>query len=296
MISILIPVYNWDIKNLAQILSDQLSDLNINSEVIFYDDCSTDLALTEINKNVVEKLDFNYVLSSQNRGIAEALNYLATLAKYDWLIYLDADVLPIKSDFLKNYIEQITDEIKVFCGGLYYSELQPKEGILRWKYGKKYEVQTVEKANENPYLNFKACNFLIHRMVIQEYPFVSNNGKEYAAIDTLFGLKLENTPIKIEFIENRVYHLGLETNEIYLKKVENYVKSISKSFQINPELDSVRLVRFYKHKHKILLKTYAYIFKYSKPLIIRNLLSNNSFLFLLQFYKLGLFIVELNKK
>ncbi|MGV0925301.1 glycosyltransferase family 2 protein [Empedobacter tilapiae] len=296
MISILIPIYNWNITDLALRLSQQIFAINTEIEVIFYDDCSTDKLLIEINRNVVKKYGFNYISSIQNRGIADALNYLESLAKYDWLLYLDADVFPVQNDFIFNYLSVIGKQNRIYCGGILYQNKEPSEGTLRWRYGRKYEVQTKEIANENPYLNFKACNFLVHKVVIQCYPFESNNGKEYAAVDTLFGLKLKNTSIEIEFIENRVYHLGLETNEIYVGKACFYAKSIAKEFIRKTELDGIRLVSFYKKQPLFLLNIYGWVYRNFKTKITQNLVSNNPSLTLFQFYKFGLFLEELKKE
>lgn len=295
MISILIPIYNWNISDLVTELNRQITTLEIEVEVIFYDDFSTDKNKVAINETVINQFGFKFVKSLQNRGIADALNFLSTLATYDWLIYLDADVIPVKSNFIKTYLHLIKDQNKVLCGGLLYQENKPIEGILRWKYGRKYEVQTTEEANENPFLNFKTCNFLIHKSVLEKTQFKSENNL-YGGIDTLFGLSLKKKKIEVVFIENRVYHYGLEDSVSFLRKTDLAVDSMIRLYE-NQDFsnENTRLVDCY-----LLLKKYklAGLFKFFlevlQPFMNKNLKSDNPSIYIFQFYKLYLLFKKIN--
>ena len=295
MISILVPVYNYDIRDLASELNNQISVLDTKIEVIFYDDFSTKKNITETNKNTANQFGFTFYTSDLNRGIAEALNYLSTLAKYDWLIYLDADVVPVNSNFIEIYIQLINDQNKAFCGGLLYQEDKPKEGILRWKYGQKYEVQTLEQANKNPYLNFKTCNFLIHKSVLGKNKFKSKNNL-YGNIDTLFGLNLKQINIDVFFIENRVYHYGLEDSITFLNKTDLAIDSvISMYMNKNLKIENTRLIKFYLILKKGRITNLCKLFLENlKPMMLKNLKSNNPSVNIFQLYKLYLVLYKMS--
>lgn len=297
MISILVPIYNWDIRDLADELNRQISELETEIEVIFYDDFSSNKSQIKENEVYVNQFGFKFYASQENRGIANALNFVSTLAKYDWLIYLDADVLPVKTDFLKIYTQLTKNKNEVFCGGLLYQDKEPSEGILRWKYGRKYEVQTTEEANKNPYLNFKTCNFLIHKSILQKNKFKSDKNL-YGGIDTLFGLSLKNIKINVFFIENRVYHLGLESNQSFLDKTDLAIDSMIRLYENQENItENTRLVDFYltlkKYKLVYLFKT---LFKIIRPFMYRNLISNNPSINVFQLYKLDSLLNKMNQK
>lgn len=297
MISILVPVYNWNIRDLAEELNRQISELETEIEVIFYDDFSSNKSLVECNQSIINQFGFTYYISDENKGIADALNFLFTLAKYDWLIYLDADVLPVKEFFLKEYLQLTRNKKEVFCGGLLYQDEEPSEGILRWKYGRKYEVQATEEANENPYLNFKTCNFLIHKSVLQKNKFKSDK-KLYGGIDTLFGLSLKNIDVNVLFIENRVYHLGLESNKCFLNKTNLAIESMIRLYENQDNItENTRLVEFYlKLKKYKLVYLFRILFKKIRPFMYRNLISNNPSINIFQIYKLDLLLSKMNHK
>lgn len=297
MISILIPIYNWNISDLVTELNRQITTLEIEVEVIFYDDFSTDKNKVAINETVINQFGFKFVKSLQNRGIADALNFLSTLATYDWLIYLDADVIPVKSNFIKTYLHLIKDQNKVFCGGLLYQENKPKEGILRWKYGRKYEVQTTEGANENPFLNFKTCNFLIHKSVLEKTQFKSENNL-YGGVDTLFGLNLKRNNFEVVFIENRVYHNGLEDNVSFLRKTDLAIDSMIRLYE-NQDFanENTRLVDCYLRLKKYkLVNLFNFSLGVVQPFMNKNLKSNNPSINIFQIYKLYLLLNKMNQK
>jgi glycosyltransferase involved in cell wall biosynthesis len=299
MISILVPVYNYDISNLANELNCQITALNTEIEVVFYDDCSTDVTKVELNESVASRFGFRYFKSTQNKGIAEALNFLSTLAKYDWLIFLDADVIPKSPNFIKTYSEVLGDQKKVFCGGLLYQDEIPEKGILRWKYGRKYEVQSIEQANKNSYQNFKGCNFFLHKSVFGHSKFIAKNDL-YGAIDTSFGIRLKNKNITIEFIENRVYHLGLEDNQTYIDKTNLVIESFFDQLKTNQfdEISSTKLIKTYLFlkQYKLHHLVYLTLSVFQKK-ILKNLLSKNPSTNLFQLYKLFLLLhkLKLNK-
>ena len=91
MVSILIPVYNYDITSLVSELYNQVITAHIDFEIIALDDKSSDDILS-IN-NSTNKLKFtNYNLSDKNNGIAITRQLLVNKAKYNWVLLIDADM------------------------------------------------------------------------------------------------------------------------------------------------------------------------------------------------------------
>ena len=100
MVSILIPTYNYNIVNLVKQIYNQSVDSSITFEIIVVDDCSTSLNIKKDNKQINEFEFCKLVENSQNLGRTATRNLLASEAKYDWLLFLDADVLPKYNDFI----------------------------------------------------------------------------------------------------------------------------------------------------------------------------------------------------
>ncbi|WP_318544866.1 glycosyltransferase family protein [Marixanthotalea marina] len=63
MISICIPIYNFDVTNLVETLSFQLKTLNIFSEIVLIDDAS-DVSFRELNEKICS--EHHYIKLDKN--------------------------------------------------------------------------------------------------------------------------------------------------------------------------------------------------------------------------------------
>lgn len=297
MISILIPVYNYNISDLVKELHKQALDCNINFEIICFDDNSEKYVIE--NRHAVKTLkNAIYVNSKVNIGRTAARQQLCNYSKNNWLLYLDADVLPKSNSFIQNYIDNLSSGYDAFFGGFTYSNKQPKtESILRWRYGKRFEEVNANKRNNKPYQLIISANFLIKKEV-----FNSINSKikrKSYGVDNYFASLLKQKNIKVLHINNEVYHLGLENNKTYLKKTEEAITTLLWAFNEKkmPIHDQKLLTIFEELKRIRANYIMAFLFKSFKPIIKKNLLGSLPNLYLLQVYKL-LYIChkDLNKK
>ena len=118
MISICIPIYNFNVTELVKTLSAQLKDLNCPSEIILIDDCS-DISFKKANENICSKE--NYIQLDKNIGRAAIRNRFLEYAKYEYLLFLDCDMVVHSNNFLDKYFNAINEcNNKVICGGLIY--------------------------------------------------------------------------------------------------------------------------------------------------------------------------------
>jgi len=286
MLSVLIPVYNWDITSLVKEIHRQCSELSIEFEILALDDFSPGLTVrkrnSELNLN-----HYKYIQSDKNLGNAEARNELSRLAKYDSLLFLDCDVIPARGNFVKRYLEFV-GEPKIVCGGILYEDLQDDKFSLRWKFGKKHEEISPMESQQNPYLNIRGCNFFISREIFLRHPFTTLYAS-YGYVDTFFALSLEQAGVDAAHIDNPVYHLGLEENRVYIHKFHQSIQNAKWLAKEHPEISGhLRLVVFYNKIRKYGLDKFIRMtFPLFKPLIFNNLTSKNPSLFLFQMYKLG---------
>ncbi|WP_310558206.1 glycosyltransferase [Flavobacterium sp.] len=287
MLSILIPGYNYNVVALVLELQKQCLECNINFEILVFDDGSK-LFLDENQKiNSLEKCSFKVL--EKNIGRSAIRNLLAKKTKFDSLLFLDADTIPIHNNFIKNYISQINEDEKIVYGGIQYQKGKPnKSKVLRWKYGNSREALSVEKRQQNPYLSLLTLNFLIHKNIFATVCFnetIPNLRHE----DTLFSYNLMQQKIKIIHIENPVFHLGLDAFEVAIKKENESLLGLK--YLIDRELlpsDYVRLSEIAAKIDKMKLNfVFALFYKITMPLFLKNLSSNNPSLFIFDLYRLG---------
>lgn len=287
MVSILIPTYNYNVLPLVLELQKQCLECTINFEILVFDD-SSKLFFDENQKiNSLENCRFEVL--EKNIGRSAIRNILAKKAKFNSLIFVDADTIPIHDHFIKNYIVKINEDEKVVYGGIEYQKPKPKKNqILRWKYGSSREALSVEKRQENPYLSLLTLNFLIHKNIFEKVSFnetIPNLRHE----DTLFSYNLMEQKIKITHIDNPVFHLGIDDFEVAIKKENESILGLK--YLIDHELlptDYVRLSKIAAKIDKLKLNlVFAFLYIITRFIFLKNLSSNNPSLFIFDLYRLG---------
>ena len=289
MISVLIPTYNYAIFPLVFILFEQLEKQNIDFEIICLDDGSTKFHAENNRINTLKNC--SYSILEQNIGRSSIRNLLAKKARFDNLLFLDADVIPVYENFISKYIPYLNSDEKVIYGGIQYQKAKPeKSQILRWAYGNSREALSVEKRNENVYLSFLTLNFLITKSVFEKVRFnekIPNLRHE----DTLFSYDLKKANIKVIHIENPTIHHGLECSKVFLRKSEEALQGLD--YLIKNKLisaDYVRLSgRFDTLKKYYLNGLYLLFYETFRKSLLRNLLGKKPSMLVFDLYRLGYF-------
>lgn len=286
MLSILIPVYNFDVRNLVRLLDQQCRESGIEFEIRCRDDGST-LLFKSKNQELLDTPSVIYKENEANMGRSAIRNKLAIEARYKYLLFLDSDSGINDRFHIQKYVDQINQEI-VLCGGTIYTKKAPdqKELMLRWHYGTQREQKSVEQRNSKPYHSFTSNNFLIPKALFLKVLF-DESIREYGHEDTLFGLELQANKIKIQHIDNPVVHLGLENNERFLVKSKTAIYNLSKIADRNPLLNT-KLLKLFHRIQKLRLKyPVLIIYQIIYPLILKNLNSASPSLLLFDIFKIG---------
>ncbi|MBI9040576.1 glycosyltransferase [Lutibacter sp.] len=278
MISILIPVYNYNIENLITKLNFQLSKANIEYEIICIDDAS-EKYLNEINFIIP---NFRLIELKTNVGRSKIRNILVKESKFEWLLFLDTDVLPENKNFIINYIDFIKkNSNRVCCGGIVYQRNKPESSkLLRWVYGKKREEIQVSKRTLNPYEKFSGANILINKSIFENCSFNENISK-YGYEDLLFAEDLKKNKISISHIYNPVCHFGLDNNLIFLEKTKQALENLNflrnndlltgKSIKILKIFNIIKAIKLNRLLVRIFInfhKSFEYNLKSNKPNLI----------------------------
>jgi GT2 family glycosyltransferase len=290
MISICIPVFNFDVRELVKSLHTQCIQLNSKSEIILIDDCS-DISYRKINSEI--QSISNYIQLENNIGRAKIRNAFIQYATYDYLLFLDCDSIIINPDFLKNYIDKLGKNYDVIVGGRIYSGQKPnREKILRWKYCLAREQKPADKNYRR--MHFLSNNFLIKKSLLQKIRF-DERLTEYGHEDTLFGYELKKAGIKIHYINNPVMNGELENNEEFLEKTEKSIENLILILKLlkgdQNFITEVTLLNNYSKLKTLKLEIIIYfIWKLIRGIIRFFLRKGHVSLLLFDFYKLGYLI------
>jgi len=112
-VSIIIPNYNGVLllqKNLPQLMKAVDNPINKISEVIIVDDASKDESVAFLKKNYPNIRVFKF---TKNRGFSSGVNMGVRMAKSDFVVLLNTDVIP-QEDFLVHVFAHFNDK-KVFA-------------------------------------------------------------------------------------------------------------------------------------------------------------------------------------
>ncbi len=94
MVSILIPTYNYDVRQLVKFLSHEKTTVTQEYEIIVADDGSNIPEILEANSEIEKMQGVTFLINEKNLGRTATRQKLATMAQFPWLLFLDADVLP----------------------------------------------------------------------------------------------------------------------------------------------------------------------------------------------------------
>jgi cellulose synthase/poly-beta-1,6-N-acetylglucosamine synthase-like glycosyltransferase len=295
MISVCVPVYNADVRNLARFLHQQAGQLAVAVELVFIDDAS-DESFRKVNRGIQHLV--RYIELDANIGRARIRNLFLKYAVYKYLLFLDCDAKILSNDFLKNYVSAIPsdDSDVVICGGKIYPDKKPERNRrLRWKYGIYKESSPAKKRRRFPNRSFMSNNFLISRQILIKLPFderLSGYGHE----DTLFGFNLKKNNIHISHIDNPVMSGEPETNKEFLSKVNQSLFNLKKTLEITgydrKYINDNKLLRFYYH-HRTMRILLLPVLRIMHPLIKVLLVSGFGSIWLLNIYKYRMFVEQM---
>jgi glycosyltransferase involved in cell wall biosynthesis len=293
MLSVCIPVYNFNVTSLVEELSKQVRILEVPAEIIIIDDCSLE-TFRKVNEKACSRE--TYIKLSENRGRSKIRNLFLEHAANEYLLFLDCDSVVISDTFLSDYLNELKDgKYQVICGGRIYQETRPeRERILRWKYGVRMESMSTLERLRSPNSSFMTNNFLINRTLFSQTRF-DERIVQYGHEDTLFGFKLKQLGITIHHMHNPVLNGDLETNREYLRKSElaviNLVQIVNNMDHPTEFAVDVRLLGYYtKLRNKRITGVVGFLFTISRP-VIYGLLANGLVSHrLFNFYKLGILI------
>lgn len=297
-ISVLVPVYNWDSSTLLSGLHEQGLRLmgehpDAGFELIVADDCSTNAAMRDRVAETVRDLSCcRYFPLERNLGRAAVRNFLAGMARFDRLLFIDCDAQICSGMFLEDYLtasETVTKEgnaVQVVCGGLKHPASLPAAGMeLRYRYERKADRKRQARYRSlEPYDRFTPFSFLIYADCFRSIRF-DESISEYGYEDVIFGMELKRRNVPVLHIDNPLVHMGLEDNRSYLAKTETAIRNLyGKMDGMNGGSSLLNCYRKLERLH--LTGLVLAMGKCLEPCITANLTGRHPSLLLFSFFKL----------
>lgn len=295
MLSILVPIYNYNVYPLVLELHKQCTNCNINFEILCQDDASAS-NLNIFNENINALSNCTFISLNQNIAHRANRNSLAEQAKYDYLLFIDGDSIIIRDDYIKKYISNLNDFDVVYGGRLHPDKCPSENQKLRWKYGRFIEDKTTQNRKKKPYHSLLFNNTIIKKKCFNKVKF-DRNIKKYGHDDTQLSYQLSVLQAKVNHVENPVVHGDIDTNLAYLNKTKEALENLVLLYQEKKiDLQFVRLLHLYHFFKKtkstfILSKTHG-IFEKS---LLKNLTGNKPNLWVFTLFRVG-YLCSLNQK
>ncbi|MFY8186454.1 MAG: glycosyltransferase family 2 protein [Flavobacterium sp.] len=295
MISILIPVFQYEITTLVATLHAQALALNIDFEIICFDDGSKIQAIVNQNEKINALSNCRYVLNSENIGRTAARNALAQMAKFENLLFLDADVLPVNEDFLAFYLNALNQPFDLIVGGLLYRKEDIKQEVsLRWHYGNQRETKAASERQKKPYQHVLSCNFLVKKDFFLQLSLPTTH---LYGMDNYFSYLLFKKNAKVNHLENPVFHLGLENNKLFLEKSLEAVQNRKKWMETTSDFETISpLILSYKKIKKYRMEAVVRVlFNCFSPILEKQCMKKQPNLLAFDLYRLGYLCKIANK-
>lgn len=288
-LSVCIPVYNFDVRELISDLKKEIKENLIDAEIILIDDASVE-KFKIINKELQSEVK-NFVFLEKNIGRSKIRNLFLQYAEGDYLLFLDCDAKIESCDFLSNYLNEINQDnrVEVIYGNFKISPLYPQS--LRNKYSAEREIFPENKSAD--FSVFKTVNFIIKKEVFRKFPF-HEELIHYGYEDYVFAKKMELAKVKFSAINNPVIHIDETSNDVFLDKTKTAIDSLYQLSQNSENLIYIKDIKVFfiaqKLKKKNLSALFLFFYSILEKNLIKNLLSNKPNLRSLDFFKLGLLL------
>jgi hypothetical protein len=287
MLSILIPIYNYNAYPLVLELHKQCLECKIDFEILCQDDASKSVLNSE-NDKINSLSNSNFTELKVNIAHRQNRNSLANKAKFENLLFIDGDSIIIRNNYISNYVSWLNDFDIIYGGRLHPENCPSNNQKLRWKYGKFIEDKSVEKRKLAPFQSLLFNNTIIKKDCFNKVKFDSHLTK-YGHDDTQLSFQLSQFNPKLIHVDNPVEHGDIDSNIEYILKTKSSLENLIKLFEegkINKDFSRLILLLLILNKMKLTYLIFVF-YKISEGFLSRNLEGNNPNLFIYNIFKIG---------
>jgi glycosyltransferase involved in cell wall biosynthesis len=235
-ISICVPAYRHDVSELIAALA-ACEDAGL-AEIIVHDDGTADhemLARMQYEASR-QRIAVRLIAADANRGRASARNGAIAHARADWVLLLDADMLPDQEDFLTRYLDAMdaSSVPAVIVGGysLRHTRKDASKALHRWQ-AEASECLGAERRQEAPGRYVFSSNVLAHRTILDMIPF-DESFSGWGWEDTDWGIRATKY-FPVRHINNTATHLGLDADAALMSKYARSGENFARLVKAHPD-------------------------------------------------------------
>lgn len=220
-LSVLIPFYK---ESPCALLNALGATAHSEIEVVVLDDGSQSADLTHAVSSTIDDLlvATRLITLRYNEGRARGRNRLAAEAKGDYVLFLDADMLPDSTGFLDRWLSQTRDGPAVVFGGFSLRQAPTDRAYdVHRVMALKSHCLDVATRSRWPEKHVYTCNLLVRRDVIGAQVFATDfNGWGWEDVEWATRVVQE---FGVRHIDNPATHMGLDRAEVLARKFEQSV-------------------------------------------------------------------------
>lgn len=245
LIEICVPTHRDD--PLALIAALGLLEGADECALTVYDDGSGDEPLRERTARALAGFPGagRHVVARDNVGRSRARNRLVSVARSDWVLLLDADMLPDLPRFLARYMKAVKDNDtpRLIAGGFSLDQsMRRPDTALHAAQSLHSECVWAKTRRTEPGRYTFTSNILVHRTIVEDIALDDGfNGWGWEDVD--WGLRVAEA-FDIEHIDNRASHLGLDKDAVLLDKYAGSGANFARIVARHPE--AVKTMALYR--------------------------------------------------
>lgn len=233
-LSVLTPFFRDDPTPLLR----QLSGAPEEVEIILLDDGSDSAELIEHVLKTCEglKLNVRVIVRLKNMGRAAARNRLIAEARAPYVLFLDADMLPDRPNFLLHWLSvSRCQRPDVAFGGLSLRHAAPtKETALHYNLFAASDCRDAEARAQSPAQFTASANLLVRSEFLNTHPFDEGfSGWGFEDVDWALAAQRDT---EIMHIDNPATHVGLDSVDTLLRKSKEAAANFARLAQKHPQV------------------------------------------------------------
>ncbi len=244
LLSILIPTYDHDVVQLCAELLADMSALPVGLvELIVLVDGNP--GRTGQQAVIAEATHLRqpaaWALAASNIGRSMARNCLASLARGQYLQFLDADSLPDAPGFVGRSIAELQaittySQPVILCGGRTGKRLAPAPADARLfeRHCQKREWISPAERNLDAASSFLSANFVVPSNVFRDVPF-DEAFRGWGWEDTEWALRASQIA-RIHHVHNSVSHMEYHRDADWLRRIERAAENYALLYERHPEI------------------------------------------------------------
>ncbi|WP_236980666.1 glycosyltransferase family A protein [Membranihabitans maritimus] len=217
--------YNYFPEDLLRYFTNYPPD-NKQWVINLWDDGSSKPYIIQLQNMLADIPQINFLPQYQNTGRSVMRNKILQHSAEEWTICMDSDLQP-GTNLLELLEINLNNQKYIYKGVHKYSKNKPRlPFLLHWKYGRKRETRSANKASKHPYKHFNTSCFAVPYDLLGNV-FFDETISKYGHEDTLFSSHLKRKNIQIKYLDLPLVHGGLKpTNQFIeqqLQAVENLI-------------------------------------------------------------------------